>query len=187
LRATYQLVESARVEKDQTRWTAFGDRPELPRADDGLGHRTRHRERIGERMIEVQYPHGLAEGINHVVIAISMERIAAIVAGDRYRYAAPAHFMDRRDAAPARRPSAAPILKIKIYGRQRDYRNTRLSAEIEGPAYLLFGLDRKAATMTTDDTTLEAVAQNCRANMRERGRRRIPALVDMQIDVKTAL
>jgi hypothetical protein len=37
LRAAYQLVESARIEKDETRWTAFGDRPELPRADDHCG------------------------------------------------------------------------------------------------------------------------------------------------------
>jgi hypothetical protein len=62
--------------------------PSCPAPDDRLGHRTRHRGRIGERMIEVQNPHGLTEGIDHVVIAISMERIAAIVAGDRDRYAA---------------------------------------------------------------------------------------------------
>jgi hypothetical protein len=60
-------------------------------------------------MIEVQNPHGLTEGINHVVIAISMERITAILAGDRDRYAAPAHFVDRRDATPARRPLHAPF------------------------------------------------------------------------------
>ena len=138
-------------------------------------------------MIEVQNPHGLTEGINHVVIAISMERIAAIVAGDRDRYPALAHFVDRCDAAPARRPLSAPVLKIKIYGWQRDHRDTRLGAEIEGPTYLFFGLDRKAATMATDYATLEAVAQNCSGDMRERGRRRIAALIDMQIDVKTAL
>src|SRR5208282_117948 len=187
LRATHQLVERARVEKDETRWTTFGDRPELPRPDDRLRHRTRHRGRIAERMIEVKNPHGLTEGINHVVIAISMERIAAIVAGDRDRYAALAHFVDRRDAAPARRAFTAPVLKIQVYGWQRDHRDTRLRAEIEGPAYLLFGLDRKAATMATDYTTRESVAQNCSGDMRERGRRRIAALVDMQIDVETAL
>ena len=115
LRATYQLVESARIEKDETRWTAFGDCPELPRPDDRLRHRAGHPGRIGERMIEVQNAHRLTEGINHVVIAISMEWIATIVAGDRDRYAAPAHFVDRRDAAPARRPFTASVLKIKIY------------------------------------------------------------------------
>ena len=138
-------------------------------------------------MIEVQNPHGLTEGINHVVIAISMERIAAIVAGDRHRYPALAHFVDRCDAAPARRPLTAQVLKIKTYGWQRDHRDTCLGAEIEGPTYLLFGLDREAATKATDYATLEAVAQNCSGDMRERGRRRIAALIDMQIDVKTAL
>jgi hypothetical protein len=138
-------------------------------------------------MIEVQNPNSLTEGVDHVVIAIGVERIAAIVAGDRDRYAALAHFVDRRDAAPTRRPSIAPILKVKIYGRQRDHRDTRLGAEIEGSANLLLGLDRKAAAMATNHATLEAVAQNCRCDMRERGRRRIAALVDMEIDVETAL
>jgi hypothetical protein len=41
--------------------------------------------------------------------------------------------------------------------------------------------------MATDDATLEAVAQNCSSHMRERGRRRIAALVDVQVEVKTAL
>jgi hypothetical protein len=138
-------------------------------------------------MIEVQNPNGLTEGIDHVVIAISVERIAAIVAGDRDRYAVLTHFVDRRDAAPARRPSAAPVLKIEVYGRQRDHRDTRLGAEIEGSANLLLRLDREAATMATNYATLELVAQNCPGDMRERGRCRIAALVDMEINVKTAL
>jgi len=88
LRATHQLVEGARIKKDETRWTAFGDRPKLPRLDDRLGHGTRHRSRLGERMIEVQNSYGLTEGIHHVMIAIGMERIAAIVASDRDWYTA---------------------------------------------------------------------------------------------------
>jgi hypothetical protein len=138
-------------------------------------------------MIEVQNPNGLTEGIDHVMIAVGVERVSAIIAGDRDRYTTLTHFVDRRDAAPAWRPSIAPVLKIKIYGWQRDHRDARLGAEIEGSAHLLFGLDRKAATMATNHTTLESVSQNCRRDMRERGRRRIAALVDMQIDVETAL
>jgi hypothetical protein len=138
-------------------------------------------------MIEVQNPNGLTEGIDHVVIAIGVERIAAIIASDRDRYATLAHFVDRRDTAPSWRPSTAPVLKIKIYGWQRDHRDTRLGAQVEGSANLLFGLDCKAATMATNHATLEAVAQNCRRDKRERGRRRIAAFVDMQIDVETAL
>jgi hypothetical protein len=52
--------------------------------------------------IEVQYPNGLTEGIIHVMVAIRMERIATIVAGDRDRCAAPAHFR-----GPARRRASA--------------------------------------------------------------------------------
>ena len=93
-------------------------------------------------MVEVQNPNGLAKGIDHVMIAIGMERIAAIVASERDGNAALTHFMDRRDTAPARRPSATTVLKIQIYRRQRYHRDTRLGAEVEGPADLLFGLDR---------------------------------------------
>jgi hypothetical protein len=179
LRATHQLVKGARVEQDETRGSSFSDRTERPYPDDRLWHGTCHRGRIGKRMIEVQNPNCLTEGIDHVVIAIGVERIAAIVASDRDRYATLTHFMDRRDATPARRSSAAPVLKIEIYGRQRDHRDPRFGAEIEGPASLLFGLDRKAATMAANHATLEAVAQNRCSDTRERGCRRIAALVDI--------
>jgi hypothetical protein len=137
-------------------------------------------------MIEVQNPHGLTEGINHVMIAIGMERIAAIVASDRDWYTAVAHFVDRRGTAPAWCPSIAPILKIKIDGWQRHYRDARLRTEGEGPAYLLFRLDGQAAAMAAHHATLESVAQHCSGDMRERGRRRVAALVYMQIDIETA-
>ena len=81
-------------------------------------------------MIEVQNSYGLTEGIHHVMIAIGMERIAAIVTRDRDWYAAVAHFVDRRDAAPTWGPPIAPILKIKIDGWQRHYRDARLGAEV---------------------------------------------------------
>ena len=186
LRATHQLVEGARIKKDETRWTAFGDRPKLPRLDDRLRHRTRHRDCIAEWMIEVQNSYGLTEGIHHVMIAIGMERIAAIVTRDRDWYAAVAHFVDRRDAAPTWGPPIAPILKIKIDGWQRHYRDARLGAEDEGPAYLLFRLDGQAAAMAAHHATLESVAQHCSGDMRERRRRRVAALVYMQIDIETA-
>ena len=102
MRAKDQLVEIVRIEKDQARWTAFGDRPELARLNDRLEHWTRHRRRIGERTIEVQYPNGLTEGINDIMVAIRMERITTIVAGDRDRYAALVHFRE-----PARRRASA--------------------------------------------------------------------------------
>jgi len=70
-------------------------------------------------MIEVQNSYSLTEGIHHVMIAIGIERIAAIATRDRDWYAAVAHFVDRRDAAPTWRPPIAPILKIKIDGWQR--------------------------------------------------------------------
>ena len=44
--------------------TAFGDGTELARLDDRPGHRAYHRGRIDERMIEVENPNDLTEGIN---------------------------------------------------------------------------------------------------------------------------
>jgi hypothetical protein len=38
-------------------------------------------------MIEVQNPNGLTKGIDHVMITIGVERIAAIIASDRDGYA----------------------------------------------------------------------------------------------------
>jgi hypothetical protein len=151
LRPTHQLVEGARIKKDETRWTAFGDRPKLPRLDDRLRHRTRHRDCIAEWMIEVQNSYGLTEGIHHVMIAIGMERIAAIVTRDRDGYAAVAHFVDRRDAAPTWRPPVAPILKIRIDGWQRHYRDARLgspdwSAGCRAAAERLAAPDRRRQT-----------------------------------------
>src|SRR5258708_13883761 len=108
--APHQLVEGARIEKDETRWPAFGDRPKLPRLDDRLRHRTRHRDCIAEWMIEVQNSYGLTEGIHHVMIAIGMERIAAIVTRDRDGYAALAHFGTRRTAAPTSAPPKEPAV-----------------------------------------------------------------------------
>ena len=181
---THQLVEGARIEKNETRYSAF-DRPKLPRPDDRLRHRTRHRYRIAEWMIEVQNSYGLTEGIHHVMIAIGMERIAAIVTRDRDGYAAMAHFMDRRDAAPTRRSPIAPILNIKIDGWQRHYRDTRLGAKVEGPACLLFWLHCQAAAMSAHHATPKSIAQHCSGDMRERGRCRVSALVYVQIDVET--
>ena len=158
----------------------------LPRRNRPSACPPSHSGGIGEWVVEVQNPNGLAKGIDHVMIAIGMERIAAVVASDRDGYAALTHFKDRRDTAPARRPSATTVLKIQIYRRQRYHRDTRLGAEVEGPADLLFGLDRKAATMATNHATLESIAQNRSGDMRERGRRRNAALVHMQIDIETA-
>jgi len=138
-------------------------------------------------VIQVQNPDGLTEGINHVVIAIGVERIAAVVASNRDRYTAAAHFVDRRNAAPAWCSSTVPVLKIKIYGRQRNDRYSGFGAEVECSAHLLFGLDRKAATMAANYATPEAVAQNCCRDTGKRGRRRISALVYVQIDIETAL
>ena len=63
--------------------TAFGDGTELPHLDDRPGHRTYHRGRIGELMIEVQNPNGLTEGINRRQGLKCRRRDRAIFGGRR--------------------------------------------------------------------------------------------------------
>src|SRR5580700_157819 len=48
-----------------------------------------------------------------------------------------------------------------------------------------FWLHCQAAAMAAHHATPESVAQHCSCGMRERGRRRVAALVYMQIDVET--
>jgi hypothetical protein len=106
-----------------------------------------------------------------------MERIATIVAGDRDRGAVLAHFR-----GPARRGASAG----SVHRTGPEDKDLRLAAR--PPRYPPRRRDRRFGTFA-----LRAGPQGCNnghkrtGNLRERGRRRIAALVDMQIDIETAL
>ncbi|HVA12110.1 MAG TPA: hypothetical protein VNF99_02565 [Stellaceae bacterium] len=137
-----ELVEGTRAEKDESRRTAHANIPERCGADDRGGYRAGKGGHISKGMIKMHDPHRLAEGLDHVVIAIGMERVAAIVAADGDGNPAAAHFLDRCDAAPTRCPTALAILKIKVDRRQGHHGDPRLGAKIDGAASLRFGLNR---------------------------------------------
>jgi hypothetical protein len=63
-KAPVPLTTAGRSASSGVSRTAFGDGTELARLDDRPGHRAYHRGRIDERMIEVQNPNDLTEGIN---------------------------------------------------------------------------------------------------------------------------
>src|ERR1700691_5663318 len=108
-------------------------------------------------MIEMQDTHRLPVGVKYVVIAICMEAIPTVVARGCNPNAAAKHFLDDGDAPPARRAVFLAILQIHIDGRQRNDGDFRLGDEIERPVDLAFGLVRKAAAMTADDTAFVTV------------------------------
>ena len=62
----------------------------------------------------------LLEGVDHVVVAVSIEAIAAIIAGRRDANATLEHLMNHCHTAPAWRSTSHPILEIHVYGRKRD-------------------------------------------------------------------
>jgi hypothetical protein len=154
---------------------------------DAGGHWPDQRRRIRQRMVEVQDPDRLAKSIDHVVIAVGMEAVAAVVAGDRNRNAAAAHFMHEGHPAPAWGAAACAILKVKIDRGQRHHRHLGLGQEIECPVGLLFGLHREAATVAGDHAAVIAVAQGRAGDMRQRCSARVVGFVDVKVEVEIVL
>src|ERR1700749_663309 len=110
-------------------------------------------------MIEMHDTHCLAESVEHVMVAIVRETVAAIIAGGSNRDAAPAHFMDHPDAAPAWRAAGRSVLQIHIEGGQCDDGDLRFGDEIERAVALRYRLVGEAAAVATHNAPLIAVPQ----------------------------
>ena len=128
--------------------------------------------------------HRLPVGIQHIVIAIGMKAVPAIVTCGRDTDAAAEHFLDDGDAPPARRAIFLAILQIHVDGRQRNDRDFGLGNKIERAVNFAFGLVRQAAAMTADDTAFVAVPHRGARYQGQGGGGRVVGLVDMKIDVK---
>src|SRR4030095_11919214 len=74
---------------------------------------------VAERMVEMSNAGGLGHDLEHVVVAEGVERIAAIVGGDRQVDASTLELVQQRDAAPARRASGAAALQVHVANRPR--------------------------------------------------------------------
>ena len=136
LRTRHQLVHRARVEQDQVSRRAGAQHAVVDAHDRGR-HRVTERRRVAVRMIEMQDAHRLAERVHHVVIAIGVERIAAIVARDRDRHAGAPQLLDQGHAAPARRAVGHSVLQVHVDGRQRDDADAGLRDQRDGARDLL--------------------------------------------------
>ncbi len=86
--AGYDFVECARVEHDQARRPSGGDPAMIGQLGDLRRRRSDQRRRIRKRMVEMQDPHRLPKRVDHVVVAVGVEAVAAIVARRRDRNSA---------------------------------------------------------------------------------------------------
>jgi hypothetical protein len=59
----------------------------------------------------VAEPHGAAEHLDQVEVAVGMERVAGVVAGDRHGDALGRHLQDRRDPADPRAAAGPAVLQ----------------------------------------------------------------------------
>ena len=109
---------------------------------------------------------GLAEHLEHVVIAESMERVATVVTGHRDGHAPRRELVQQRDAAPARGVLGDPALQIEIAHRQAHHADPGLRGEIEGLAHDLRRLDGEAAAVTADDPASEAPPEDGAGDVR---------------------
>ena len=148
LGSAQQLAVIARAEQYEIDRASLGD----------LGLDAHHRCRrhshqtrpFADRMIEMGDPHRLCEHLERVVIAIGVERVAAVVARC-HGPAARSELVEQGHAAPARRAVAGAIHQIEVAHRQTDDGQTRLGDQIHRPVRFRGRLQRQAAAMADDD------------------------------------
>ncbi len=180
-----QLVHAAGVEGDKTRRHAgFETAAGSGEAGDRGGQRADEGRRLRDRMIEVQDAHGLPERIDHVVVAVGVEAVAAVVAGGGDGDPALAHLAHERDAPPARCASGHAVLQVHVHRWQRDNRDAGLCQQVERRQCLRLGLHRETAAVAAGDAPGVTVAQRGTRHVRQRVGVRVAALVHVQVDVE---
>ena len=135
-------------------------------------------------IVEMQDAHALAPDLHHVEIAIGVERIARVVAGDHRLDARRFQFVQRGDAAPARRAAGVPILQVHIAHRQRHDGEPGARDLLDHP------LARSSSSWRASEqqwpTRILPAKRCCRRRVgddAERARGGIGGFVDMEIEV----
>ena len=103
------------------------------------------------RMVEVENAGRLAKHFQHVEIAIGVERIAGIVAGDHHRDAGGVELVQRGDPAQPRGSSGGAILQVHVAHRQRHDGDAGLPHSIDDARAIRLRHDRQRAAMSGDD------------------------------------
>ena len=135
-------------------------------------------------MVEVKNAIRLAQDLEHVEIAIGIEGIAGVVAGDGGRHARRLQLVQRRDAAPARRQAWAAVLEIEVAHRQADDRQPRLRDLGDDAAGILLRGEGKRAAMPAQNLAGKAIADDRVGDALEVRACGAPDFVDMEVEVE---
>src|SRR5260370_12604775 len=138
-------------------------------------------------MVEMGDARGLCHHLEHVVGAEGVERVATIVRGDGDLDAFSLELMEQRHAAPARRAAGVAALQIHVTHRQADDGNASVSDGRQSLAHEFVVLDGQGTAMTALQSTLETQAHGGTRDFDQGAGAAVAALVDMQVEIKTAL
>ena len=125
----------------------------------------------------------LAPDLEHVEIAVSIKRIANVVAGDHDADARGLELMQRSHAAPARGAPAPPVLQEHVAHRQRHDTYPRFRNRLDRPPLFVLILERQRAAMADQDSPGEASPDRRLRDDAERTRGGIGGFIDVKIEV----
>ena len=187
LGAAEQLAPRPRPEQDEIRRTVLTQPSRVGKARSvGRGSRNRGWP-VTDGMVEMGDLHRLGEHFQPIEIAIGVERVAHVVAGKRYRDAPRLHLVQQRNAAPARGFPGTAILEIQVAQRQADRVQPCCGSQVKRTVNLVRRTPGEAAAMTDNHPSLELVRDDGARDAIERTRLGIARLVDMEVEIETAL
>ena len=131
----------------------------------------------------MQDAHALAPHLEHVEIAIGIEGIAHVVAGDHHVDARVAEFVQRGDAAPARRAAGLAVLQEEVAHRQRNDAEPGARRGLDRPFALVVVLDCERTAVADQDAPGKAALERRLGDDAQRPGLRIGGFVDMEVEV----
>ena len=129
----------------------------------------------------------LAHHLQHVEVAVGVERIARVVGGEGDADPALLHLVHEGDAAPARCPRGSPALEVQVAHREAHHAQAGPGDEVEGRKRLGLLLDRERAAVAGGDRGVEPGLEHAFGHVAEVGGGRIAGLVHVQVHRHSAL
>ncbi len=154
---------------------------------DGGRRRAAQRRGLAERVVEVGDAHRLPPRVQHVAVAVGVERVAGVVARHRDAHARVPEFPQRRDAAPARGAAGRAVLEVHVHRRQAHDRDAGVAQQRGLLAERRLVLQRQRTAMAAGDAPLVAVPHRGPRHGGQRRRGRVARFVDVEVDVEAAL
>ncbi|MPL60722.1 hypothetical protein SDC9_06283 [bioreactor metagenome] len=185
LRAGEELGPAAGAADHQIGGRTRGQRGRIEAAGAG-GVRGEGARPVGAGVVEMRDPRRLAHHLDHVEIAIGIERIAGVVGGEADVDAARSHLVHQRHPAPARRAAGRAVLQVHVAHRQADDIQPGLRDQIERARRLGLGLHGKRTAMPHRHRRVEAHFQRHLGDHLQRRDRGVAGLVDVEIGLQPA-